>query len=77
MSKWKQVKSEPMDKYIILILNLAHPVRECVPFLLQDENDNTILFDDRESADKYVKDNCRNPFAMTVISIEEQDFTYQ
>lgn len=60
-----------MDKYLILVLNLAHPVKEFVPFLQTDEDDNTIVFDTISEAVNYCVEHSGAPFAMGVIQVKD------
>lgn len=64
------------SKYLILCLNTAHPTKEHAFFLLDDEDDNTVVFDSREDAVKWIKEN-RNwnaPILYTIICTS--DFYY-
>jgi hypothetical protein len=54
-------------KYLILCANCAHPSGELKFFLLEDEDDNTVEFQNREEAEEWCKEHDDWPLAYTII----------
>jgi hypothetical protein len=66
-----------MEGFIIIMFNLSHPNKVLAPFLLQDEADNTEIFETEKEATNWIAENKRAPFAYAVVDVSELDlYTY-
>lgn len=60
-----------MDKFVVMSFNCAHPSGEPKPFLMHDDNDNTIIFDTYEQALDAAKNGSWGPFICAVVDLSE------
>lgn len=63
-----------IDKYLIILLNCASPKTDYAFGLVEDENDNTVVFDTYEDARDWIRENKGGPFAFAIIATS--DFIY-
>ena len=60
-------------KYIVLCPNTAHPTKDLDFFLLEDSEDNTLVFESREKALEAAKS--MNPvFACSLIPVDDIEY---
>lgn len=65
------------SKFIIVCVNLSHPSGELKYFLATDEDDNTLVFDNRQAATELVlqAENVDLPLAYSILDTGDLDFS--
>jgi hypothetical protein len=65
------------SKYIIVCVNTAHPSGELKYFLATDNDDNTLVYDNRQAATDWVleAENVNLPFAYSILDTGDLDFS--
>jgi len=59
------------DKFVVIMFNCAHPSGEPKPFLMTDDDDNTMVFDTEDEAKTAANDASWGPFACGVIDLSQ------
>jgi hypothetical protein len=69
--------SNTKGKCMVLVLNCASQNSDTAYFLLQDDDENTRVFDSRYEAKQWIEDNGDNyygPWAYSIIEIDDLEY---
>lgn len=60
-----------MEKFVVMTFNMSHPSGEAKPFLMTDDDDNTLIFDTETEAEKAANDGAWGPFVCAVVDLSK------
>jgi hypothetical protein len=63
-----------MEGFFIVGFNMYHPSKDVVPVMVTDDDENTLVFEHRDEAVKWICKRRSTPYSYVIIDVSELKF---